>query len=63
MAKKEEKSVTPEGTVIARCTCKHAGQDELHGPGMRVKNIGRSGPRCTVCEPGPQTRKARKGAK
>lgn len=43
-------------TIIQLCSCKHEGQDNLHGKGNRVKNslanAGKdSGPkyRCTVC--------------
>lgn len=44
-------------TEIRMCTCKHPGQDKLHGQGKRVKNYARSakkdggvpGWRCTVC--------------
>lgn len=47
----------PAGTSIIRpCTCKHAAQDTLHGPGNRVFNVkkeqGKDMPRyctCTVC--------------
>lgn len=37
--------------AIMRCSCKHANQDSLHGPGMRVKNPCKGGDafRCTVC--------------
>lgn len=44
-------------TIIMKCTCKHEGQDELHGKGMRVWNKTTKGKaassadvwRCTVC--------------
>jgi hypothetical protein len=63
MAKEKEKGRSPnEGTVIERCNCKHAGQDALHGEGMRVKNNSSNGPRCTVCAPGAGARKAKKGS-
>lgn len=35
--------------MIAKCSCKHPGQDKLHGPGMRVMNESKKGLRCTVC--------------
>jgi len=42
---------------IKKCTCKHDGQDKLHGKGMRVHNktkIGKGSTevkyRCTVCK-------------
>lgn len=52
--------MSENGTEILKCTCRHAGQDELHGAGMRVHNrAGVSGRkkaseddvvyRCTVC--------------
>lgn len=43
-------------TKILTCTCKHAGQDKLHGSAKRVFNQTNSGNptqetwRCTVCE-------------
>ena len=39
-------------TKILKCTCKHEGQDELHGKGMRVFNSTSKDDtyRCTVCE-------------
>ena len=39
-------------TKIMPCTCQHAGQDRLHGPGKRVHNRftkGDGGWRCAVC--------------
>jgi len=41
--------------MIIKCSCKHEGQDKLHGKGMRVHNICKldddtmNGLRCTVC--------------
>lgn len=41
--------------MIQKCTCKHDGQDKLHGNGNRVFNLTGKGPvgvkvyRCTVC--------------
>ena len=42
--------------MIAPCTCKNKGQDELHGKGKRVMNVttatrsqGTKVYRCTVC--------------
>lgn len=36
--------------ITALCTCVHAGQDRLHGPGVRVFNLRSDGTfRCTVC--------------
>ena len=44
----------PLESKILRCTCAHAGQDKLHGKGMRVFNkLGGKDKhdtyRCTVC--------------
>ena len=36
-------------TEIKKCTCMHAGQDELHGVNNRVHNECNEGWRCTVC--------------
>lgn len=37
-------------TKIKKCSCEHAGQDSLHGKGMRVMNITKKDLyRCTVC--------------
>jgi len=38
-------------TKILKCTCKHEGQDKLHGPGKRVHNQTKDHDvfRCTVC--------------
>lgn len=43
-----------QNTKIMACHCKHAGQDDLHGHGMRVFNFARKALttgawRCTVC--------------
>jgi len=39
-----------KGSVIMKCTCKHVGQDQLHGKGNRVFNLMADGKaRCTVC--------------
>ena len=52
MAEEAGKSLT---AVIKSCTCANAGQDKLHGKGMRVFNPfkmkdGKTlGYRCTVC--------------
>ena len=41
--------------MIKKCTCKHEGQDKLHGAGNRVFNLTQKGGgtvkvhRCTVC--------------
>lgn len=42
--------------MIKKCTCKHKGQDDLHGEGNRVHNevrgrgaAGSAVYRCTVC--------------
>lgn len=55
--------------TIALCTCVHAGQDRLHGPGMRVFNLRSDGTfRCTVCgrtvaTPRPPDRKKKEHAR
>jgi len=37
--------------MIAKCDCKHEGQDELHGKGNRVHNPkAKDEIRCTVCK-------------
>jgi hypothetical protein len=36
-------------STVRRCTCAHAGQDQLHGSGLRVHNQTKKGNRCTVC--------------
>ena len=41
--------------MIAKCNCKHAVQDELHGKGMRVHTEdNKKQIHCTVC--GPKSR-------
>lgn len=40
--------------MIGKCICVHKGQDDLHGPGLRVLNVvprkdGADERRCTVC--------------
>ena len=45
------------GTVIKRCTCKHAYQDKRYGRGKRVHNVGEGNKGnvpevCTVCGAG-----------
>jgi hypothetical protein len=39
--------------MIKKCTCKHPGQDQLHGEGNRVWNVAvrKTGnvARCTIC--------------
>jgi len=34
---------------VKPCSCRHAEQDKLHGPGLRVHNPSEKGLRCTVC--------------
>jgi predicted nucleic-acid-binding Zn-ribbon protein len=34
---------------ISKCTCRNAGQDQLHGTGNRVWNPAKKAWRCTVC--------------
>lgn len=41
---------TKGDNMIATCTCTHKGQDELHGRGKRVFNLGKTSYRCTVCK-------------
>lgn len=36
-------------TAIRACSCVHPLQDKLYGKGMRAKNRGKSGDRCTAC--------------
>lgn len=41
--------------MVQKCTCKHAFQDAIYGPQMRVHTQGKDGaPRCTVCGPKPR---------
>lgn len=50
MSKKvTEKKAAWGRAVLKRCACAHAGQDAIHGPGIRVMNICKDGYRCTVC--------------
>lgn len=37
------------GSEILKCSCKHPGQDSLHGPSMRVCNNTLKGYQCSVC--------------
>lgn len=39
-------------TKILPCFCKHGGQDEIYGKGMRLHNLAvkNNGWRCTVCQ-------------
>ena len=37
------------GSAIFLCTCKHEGQDKIHGKGRRVFNEGKGTYTCTVC--------------
>lgn len=50
---KQPSTSSGPGSVIKRCTCTHAFQDERYGTGMRVANrTAKSNPttyRCTVC--------------
>lgn len=47
------KTKSISGTKIARCSCVHPVQDQLHGKQMRVMNICKADrgtkARCTVC--------------
>ena len=37
--------------MIAKCDCKHEGQDKIHGAGNRVHNPkAKDETRCTVCK-------------
>lgn len=36
-------------SFIAKCNCKHEGQDKIHGSGNRVFNMGTKAGKCTVC--------------
>lgn len=41
--------------MILKCSCQHAAQDKLHGPGRRVHNKSKDGSggikwRCTICK-------------
>ena len=36
-------------TSIKQCTCKHEGQDKLHGKQNRIFNIDSTKCKCTVC--------------
>jgi hypothetical protein len=48
----DEEHLLRRGTaVILTCTCKHAFQDALYGPGKRVHNFSKKKDvqRCTVC--------------
>ena len=46
----EQKSKTPRGSIVQKCTCEHDFQDEKYGKGMRLKNMCVKGARCTICE-------------
>ena len=36
-------------SFVAKCSCKHEGQDKLYGNGNRLFNVGTKGGHCTVC--------------
>jgi hypothetical protein len=36
--------------AVFNCTCTHKAQDEIHGKGRRVFNMGKVGYTCTVCK-------------
>lgn len=36
--------------MIYPCSCPHPTQDEIHGKGRRVYNIGKTAAKCTVCK-------------
>lgn len=51
--------------MILQCTCKHAGQDQLNGPGKRVFNPDKNGEHasCSVCGASKGTGQAKTVAK
>lgn len=55
MATDKTSKKPPNGCEIKPCNCRHAGQDEMYGKGMRLKNQTAKGTgdargyRCTVC--------------
>lgn len=36
-------------SFISKCGCQHPGQDNLHGQGNRVFNMGLKNGKCSVC--------------
>lgn len=50
MTKKNETKGIPLGRAILRsCLCPNPGQDQLHGRGVRVHNVGKKTFNCTAC--------------
>lgn len=49
--KAENSSKRKNGTIVARCDCKHTFQDKEYGAGLRLHNIAVKSQkrRCTVC--------------
>ena len=38
-----------QNSFVAKCDCKHEGQDKIYGNGNRLFNVGTKGGHCTVC--------------
>jgi hypothetical protein len=49
----KQNTSTEKPVRVSQCVCAHKAQDEMHGPGNRVKNPcksdGGTAYRCTVC--------------